>query len=57
MAPARYWWTVTRVVEETYEVLAPTALEACDSAVNPHSVREVRIVAQVVREALDGERA
>lgn len=56
MAPARYWWTVTRVIEETYEVLAPTELEACNSAVNPHSVREVRISARVVREAIDGER-
>ena len=56
MAPARFWWTVTRVVEETYSVIAPTELDACDNAINPHSVREVRITAQVVREALDGEK-
>ena len=56
MAPARYWWTVTRIVGETYDVLAPTELDACNRAVNPHTIREVKISAQVVREALDGER-
>lgn len=56
MAPARYWWTVTRIVEETYDVLAPTELDACNRAVNPHTIREVKISAQVVREALDGDR-